>query len=430
MKKFLLLFTLFTSIFAFDKALDEKLNKRYNLQEDKLIVDTLTAQDSKTLASKYIELYNLTKTMFYKKLAIKYMIADKNYSDARDVIKSTLRSKLSSRDTIDMYKFLIKISVAKEDVEETLKYAKKLLKYDKSAAMYELLGSLYEYKKDLNHAYTYYDKFFKNSKGSLRATKKITNVLYMKNDIKKGVKYIDKFISSTKCLNSSCMKLQQYYKEKGMVKYLVPFYEKARKFDDKFTVALAITYLYDKKVDEAYNLAKDMKDELMKKEFFIDIYRMKKDFKKSKEFAFEVYQETKDYRYLAIYSEIRMEEAMRNSSDNKIDRITLESIVEDMKRALKHIKSDPYYENFLGYLMIDYNLDVKEGVRLVKKALEKNKNNIYYLDSLLLGYIKLNELNDANKVAMILKKYDIKEKEIMRHLKELEDCLKQKNMAH
>ncbi len=64
----------------------------------------------------------------------------------------------------------------------------------------------------------------------------------------------------------------------------------------------------------------------------------------------------------------------------------------------KAIKLYPDYAealNYLGYLYIDKNIDIKTGINLVKRALKINKNNPYYLDSLGWGYYKLGEYKKA-----------------------------------
>ena len=55
--------------------------------------------------------------------------------------------------------------------------------------------------------------------------------------------------------------------------------------------------------------------------------------------------------------------------------------------------SDAY--NYLGYMLIDNGTRVQEGLDLVKRALEIDRNNGAYLDSLGWGYLKLNQLDLA-----------------------------------
>ena len=45
--------------------------------------------------------------------------------------------------------------------------------------------------------------------------------------------------------------------------------------------------------------------------------------------------------------------------------------------------------------MIDFDIDVKKGISLVKSALKTSPNNIAYLDSLAWGYYKLNRCKEA-----------------------------------
>ncbi len=59
---------------------------------------------------------------------------------------------------------------------------------------------------------------------------------------------------------------------------------------------------------------------------------------------------------------------------------------------------NPTYLNYLGYLLIVRNIDVKRGIELVKKALSIRPNNSSYMDSLAWGYYKEGRLKEALKL--------------------------------
>ncbi len=78
------------------------------------------------------------------------------------------------------------------------------------------------------------------------------------------------------------------------------------------------------------------------------------------------------------------------------------SNLKDTNKAIallnKAVKLYPDYAealNYLGYLYIDKNIDIKKGINLVKKALKINNSNPYYLDSLGWGYYNLGEYKKA-----------------------------------
>jgi tetratricopeptide (TPR) repeat protein len=61
--------------------------------------------------------------------------------------------------------------------------------------------------------------------------------------------------------------------------------------------------------------------------------------------------------------------------------------------ALNPQNADAY--NYLGYMLIDETNRVQEGLNFIKRALELDRNNGAYLDSLGWGYFKLNQLELA-----------------------------------
>ena len=75
-----------------------------------------------------------------------------------------------------------------------------------------------------------------------------------------------------------------------------------------------------------------------------------------------------------------------------------EKAAETLQKAVEKNPDDPSVLNYLGYLLIDHDMDVKKGISLVKKALEKKPDNGYYLDSLAWGYYKLGDLKKAKEL--------------------------------
>ena len=49
---------------------------------------------------------------------------------------------------------------------------------------------------------------------------------------------------------------------------------------------------------------------------------------------------------------------------------------------------DSIYLNYYGYTLIDKEVDIKKGMKIIEDALVQQPNNTYYLDSLAWGYYK------------------------------------------
>jgi len=95
-----------------------------------------------------------------------------------------------------------------------------------------------------------------------------------------------------------------------------------------------------------------------------------------------------------------------------------------LEQAIKKL-DNPLYENYLGYLYIEHNINVSRGIELVKKALEKEPDSPYYLDSLAWGYYKLHKCKDAWKIIhKVYYELGLKDPEIQFHLQKIQQCLK------
>ncbi|MDB4257274.1 hypothetical protein N9818_00310, partial [Arcobacteraceae bacterium] len=85
------------------------------------------------------------------------------------------------------------------------------------------------------------------------------------------------------------------------------------------------------------------------------------------------------------------------------------------------------YQNYYGYLLIDYNINVQKGINLIKSALKTSPNNVAYLDSLAWGYYKLGECKKAfNIMEKVIIVTGLEDLEMKHHWNMIEECKKGK----
>ena len=91
--------------------------------------------------------------------------------------------------------------------------------------------------------------------------------------------------------------------------------------------------------------------------------------------------------------------------------------IENYEKALELDKDNLTALNSLGYILADMGLDTLRGLRLCRKAVDKNPENAAYLDSLGWASYKCGKLTDAR--TWLRKAMDIapQEKEIKKHFK-------------
>lgn len=149
----------------------------------------------------------------------------------------------------------------------------------------------------------------------------------------------------------------------------------------------------------------------------LDLYVRDKEFKKASVLARKLYKRDANPLYLAQSSVFEYEAATDHN-----DAQLLKQVIDGLKQANEEI-DDPVYLNYLGYLMIDHDLGVDEGMQYVQKALDKHPDSPFYLDSLAWGKYKLGECAEA---LLLIKQVEsiigADEQEVKEHLKAIKNC--------
>ena len=149
----------------------------------------------------------------------------------------------------------------------------------------------------------------------------------------------------------------------------------------------------------------------------LELYIRDKQFDKASLLAKKLYKEDQNPLYLAQSSIFSYE-----ASKNKSDPTLLNEVVEGLKQVNSEI-DDPMYLNYLGYLMIEHDLNVTEGMVYVQRALKIQPDSAYYLDSLAWGHYKKGECSQALKlIKQVESMIGSDEQEVKEHLDAIEKC--------
>lgn len=149
----------------------------------------------------------------------------------------------------------------------------------------------------------------------------------------------------------------------------------------------------------------------------LELYVRDKQFKKASLLAKKLYKKEANPLYLAQSSVFEYE-----SATDRHDIDLLKRVVEDLKQANEQIQ-DPVYLNYLGYLMIDHDIGIEEGMVYVQKALEKQPDSAFYIDSLAWGKYKLGECAEALRlIRQVEAMVGTDEQEVKDHIKAIEKC--------
>gem|GEM_PF-1719234 len=105
------------------------------------------------------------------------------------------------------------------------------------------------------------------------------------------------------------------------------------------------------------------------------------------------------------------------AADTEYEKMhNLKKTISILKDLIKKSPKSPEALNFLGYVYIDNNINVKKGIRLVKRALKIYPGWFFYLDSLGWGYYKLGKYKKALDILKKAARFRYGDPVIFKHL--------------
>ena len=384
--------------------------------EDYLILVALEYQkagDVKNAIKIYKELYEKSKKSNYLIEATKISFLTKDMKYTKNLLKEALKKEPNNK---ELKKIEIGYLARNKKLKEAEKKVLELLKIDKSATNLNIAGSIYFQKKDYNLALKYFESAYKKANDT-NSLLNIVDILYNYLDKKDdAIALLETHIRMNSCEERTCFKLVEIYGKEQNIDGIISTYKKLYKRykDDAFAKKIVELYMYKKDRDGAINF---LKESGYNQEMLLDVYIALKDFKNAYNVAKKLYENTKKIDYLGKMAIYEYEQ-----HKDKINKKRLKSISKKFDKVISKLY-EPLYLNYYGYLLIDHDMDIKKGIKLVKEALLKEPNSPFYLDSLAWGYYKIGKCKEAKKIMKKLVK-NSKEKEILMHWKKINECLK------
>ncbi len=369
--------------------------KPHAAQEDELVLiayDALLQKEYDTADDYFQRLYNETGNGEYLKESLRIQLYQKEYKKAA----ASAAAFLEKEDNATIRKLLIEALKNAKRYEEALAEVKKLLAEEKSESSFIMAAEVYLLLKDYEQSIEYYKKAY-DINPSDYAVDKIAEVLYLymkKSD--EAIQYYETHVRFHGCGQYLCQRLASLYARKGDIDGVIAVYKRIYEIEGDDLIGRKVIDLYLLKNDyvglQAF-LETSQLDDMM----LLKLLKHNRDYKKAAEVAHRIYKKSGEIDYFAQYAMFQFE-----SGDQK-DRGLIKKTVANLRSVLKESNSHVYL-NYLGYLLIDNNLDVAEGIRLVKKALEQDRENLSYLDSLAWGYYKQKKYTKAYELMQKVKR--------------------------
>ena len=389
-----------------------------NIKEDELIVKALYyTQNSnpKAAAKAWKELFDKTNN---EKYLVEYFYASLSYKNIKDVIFE-LKQTLNKKKNKELYELLASLYSKEGDTDGLLQAFESISPNDVDS-MYEL-AYLYTIKGKDNKALALYEKIYK-IEHSWNALKGILSILAKEKKIDEASNKLWYAISQ----KNNKMPKDAYMVFVGLIDYkkqtnkALFAYNKLFNItkDKRYIKQLISLYLYKKDYNSIIKLleATHYDDKLL-----YELYLSKQNITQAYKLLYILYNKTKKPKWLAEEAILTYEIAqIYNAVDNKV----INRVSKLFDKAIKLGIKSPTYYNYYGYTIIDNNKNIQKGISLVKKALKKEPNNLFYLDSLAWGYYKLHKCKDAKNIMRKIKRLEPQnlEDDILEHKKVILKC--------
>lgn len=393
-------------------------NKKAFENEDMYILFALRAEevgDFRSASELFDNLYVNSDKAEYMQRSIRNDLAMQEFETA--IEKS---DKLISKNPDDILSIRFKIValIGLYKYIEAKNLALALVKKSQDVNDYILVSDIYVQLGDNESALKYLEGAYVKEYNE-QILDKMVIILYVNlNQKKDAIAQLETHTRIHGCSKLTCSRLIGFYSDENNIEGLLYAYKKLYEMDKDKEIAEKIVQVLAYQKDYS-SMITFLEGSSSDNETLLQLYASAGSYKKAQLLAEKMYKESGELYYLgqsAIY-EYEAEEDKNNST-------MLDAVVLKLKDVVASYKS-PLYMNYLGYILIDHELDIESGMSYVEDALEVEPNSAFYLDSLAWGYFKMGQCEDAKKImdrVVALEGGD--NEEVVSHVNSIDECLK------
>ena len=391
-------------------TIQPQIGKKAFQDEDIFIVKGLLQEETNlTKAAQTFDfLYKKTNKPVYFKEVIKIYFDKKDYNKSINLVDNFIKEYPKQETNVIKYKIYSYIKL--ENFDKALKVAKEYLKNNRNLDMYKIISYIYIQKKEYKNAIKYLKSAYSISH-SAEVLAQMGDLFFKElNKPNEAISYYQTHIRLYGCNELICTRLANVYKFLYDYDNLIEIYKKIYLSTNNLEYARKIVYIYLElgEYDKALKFVKKYK---LSKNLLMLIYKTRFEQTQSYEDAYQLYKYTHNYHYFFLYSVYKFQNSKKGLLDLKNLIANLEILIQKSRK--------PLYLNYLGYVLIDYDINPKKGVQLLKEALVSQPNAPEFLDSLAWGYYKLKK---CKKAYDIISKIKIDDKDINKHKKLIRRC--------
>ena len=388
--------------------------------EDRYIVFALRAEEigDHTTASKlFYKLYEKSSKKEYLYRAMQNQIMSKDYNG---LIKYADKVLDTTFNDLEVERLKVVALAESGKLKDAEKLSLELAKKSSNSRDYMLVSDIYVKESKYNMALKYLEGAYVKDYDE-KILDKMSIVLYVNLDRKKdAIAELESYIRVHGCSKRICVRLISFYSDQNNIDGLLSIYLRLYWYAKHDDVAKKIIQIYAYKKDYM-SMMDFLENSGADDTTLLELYINLKDYKKASVLAAKLYEKTSDVRYLgesAIYQ--------YEANSKKIDKKTLDEIVKKLREVVKQSDST-LYKNYLGYLLIDHNIDIKGGIKYIKEVLKVKSDSAYYLDSLAWGYYKLGYCKKAKRIMDKVKNLEGGDNpEVVSHIRAINRCIRKK----
>lgn len=375
----------------------------------------------------FLLLYDETKEPYYAKLAAQAAIGTGDINKAFSLANLYIEQSGDDNDPI-INKILADAFVQNGEMDKAIIALEKVKKVEETDALNDVLANLYMLQKQLPKALNIFGELYTKTK-SPEVLKKILVIFLSQDKSQQALGLLSEHLISEGCEEGFCEEALSFYVDSNALNMAKAVFETIYKKAP--TIPNATNYMRVlvalKQYQEAQGIAQSFPFD---QGLLLDLYVMQGDFEKARDLSAQIYAKSKNPRFLAL-------EAIYGLGENDIAKDSaieaakkLEKAIKERKKELQSNKQKPtnqdaFFYNFCGYLMIDFDIDIKKGIEYVKEALLVEPYSISYIDSLAWGYYKLGDCVKASATfAQIPQNRIDKEAELKAHSTQINTCKK------
>ena len=390
--------------------------------EDRLAMFALYAKsqgDANSTINLFSVLYEESGKKEYRNEEIITMIQSQQYE--RALSKIEVYKAGMDEEEIDVFLERLKIAAMMElkSYDKAKELALRLVEHTKLAQDYQQVAAIYMIDGRYEFALRYLQSAYAIEYDE-KILDKMAIILYVNlNKKAEAVSNLETHILVHGCSETICLRLASFYSEEndvdGMLRIYLRLYENSS--DIKYAQTIIKLYTYKK---ETLALIDFLEKSSADKPLLLQMYINTKSYDKVVALGSELYIQEGNPYYLG-QSAIFEYEGAKDKNDKKL----IESVMKKLEDVISETE-DAVYLNYLGYILIDHEIDVESGMKYIEKALESEKESPYYLDSLAWGYYKQGNCAKALKLMeKVQKNLSQEDDEVTSHINAIKKCIKQ-----